>query len=94
MDICIINGIPFETYKPAEVKKAATGKGNSPKPIVQRCIAALFGLRTVEPDEADALAVGLCDANFLEAERLKLIPVDPNAGTFWAQKQAQQGEGN
>lgn len=86
----VIMGLAFDhdmdlaAYTPTQVKKAATGKGNSKKPIVQRMIAAIFKLHFVYPDEADALAVGLAHCNRLEVERVGALPQDPMAGTFWA----------
>lgn len=52
-------GVPVLEVSPQEVKMGATGKGNAPKPQVQRMVAMLFGLeKPPQPDDAaDALAI-------------------------------------
>lgn len=87
-------GLPFQKYMPSTVKKAATGNGKSKKFMVAQFIVRRFGLAYVEPDQADALGVALAHAYRLDEERLKLVPPDPMAGTFWASKEAATGEGN
>ena len=53
-------GLTIHEYPPKLVKKSATGKGAAKKEQVAFMTRALFGLRhNPEPDEADALAVGL-----------------------------------
>lgn len=51
--------IPVLEVSPQEVKSGVTGKGNAPKPQVQRMVTMIFGLETVpKPDDAaDALAI-------------------------------------
>ncbi len=53
------HGIPVLEVSPQEVKSGVTGKGNAPKPQVQRMVTMIFGLETVpKPDDAaDALAI-------------------------------------
>lgn len=51
--------IPVLEVSPQEVKMGVTGRGNAPKPQVQRMVAVLFGLPAPpQPDDAaDALAI-------------------------------------
>lgn len=91
--VAIDEGMEVVPYTPTQVKKAATGKGNSKKSIVARMVTVFFGMAYAKDDEADALAVALAHANHLQEERLKLLPVDPMAGTFWANRK-HAGEGN
>lgn len=68
----IVMGIAFDyemglaAYTPTQVKKAATGKGNSKKSIVARFVCATFEMAFAKDDEADALAVALAHANHLQ----------------------------
>jgi len=61
-------GRPVIELAPAEVKRAATGRGNATKPQVQQAVAGLLGLGEPPspPDVADALAVAL--AGFSRAD--------------------------
>lgn len=86
MGVAIDEGMELAGYTPTQVKKAATGKGNSPKSIVARCVTRFFGMAFAKDDEADALAVGLAHANHLHEERVLATPVDPEAGTLWAKE--------
>jgi crossover junction endodeoxyribonuclease RuvC len=53
-------------YAPSQVKKAVTGSGQASKDYVQRMVQVTLGLRDLPaPDEADALALGLCHVNRL-----------------------------
>lgn len=51
--------IPVLEVSPQEVKSGVTGRGNAPKPQVQRMVALLFGLEKPpqSDDAADALAI-------------------------------------
>ncbi len=92
--LVIDRDLPFQKYMPSTVKKAATGNGRSKKFHVEDCVVRRFGLAYASPDQADAIAVALAHAYRLEEERLKLVPPDPMAGTFWASREAAIGEGN
>lgn len=52
-------GVPVLEVSPQEVKASVTGKGNAPKPQVQRMVAMIFRLeQPPHPDDAaDALAI-------------------------------------
>lgn len=52
-------GVPVLDVSPQEVKSGVTGKGNAPKPQVQRMVAMIFDLeKPPKPDDAaDALAI-------------------------------------
>jgi crossover junction endodeoxyribonuclease RuvC len=55
-------------YAPSQVKRAVTMSGLSQKSDVQRSVQLLLGLRDLPPpDAADALALGLCHLNRIEA---------------------------
>ncbi|MDA8062562.1 MAG: crossover junction endodeoxyribonuclease RuvC [Actinomycetota bacterium] len=53
---------PVVQYSPNEVKLAVTGDGSADKAQVQRMVARLLGLSSVEgpADRADALALAVC----------------------------------
>lgn len=63
-------GLEIMEFKPAEVKKAATGSGRATKTQMQESIQALFGLETMPTpsDVADALAIGVCGLRRYEAQ--------------------------
>jgi crossover junction endodeoxyribonuclease RuvC len=62
---CGIAGLPTEEYAPAQVKRAVVGYGAAGKEQVQRMVQRLLGLASLPAtDEADALAVALCHANW------------------------------
>lgn len=50
---------------PSQAKKAATGKGNSAKRLVQISVEARWGLTATLEDEADAIAVGMAALSLL-----------------------------
>jgi crossover junction endodeoxyribonuclease RuvC len=63
--VCMLAGAASKCrvyeYAPAQVKKAATGNGRAPKPMVQRMVRMRLGLRENPPtDAADAIALALC----------------------------------
>lgn len=53
------SNVPVLEVSPQEVKSGVTGKGNAPKPQVQRMVTMIFGLeKPPRPDDAaDALAI-------------------------------------
>ena len=56
-------GLAIFEYAPSEIKRAATGRGNSDKGMVQRMVIALLNLggrAAMREDETDALACALC----------------------------------
>lgn len=61
---CALYNIEFAEYSPREVKKALVGTGGADKEQVQYMVKLLLNLEH-EPaaDEADALAVAICDIN-------------------------------
>lgn len=63
--------IPVLEVSPQEVKLGVTGKGNAPKPQVQRMVTMIFGLETVpKPDDAaDALAIAYAGTARVRAPR-------------------------
>jgi crossover junction endodeoxyribonuclease RuvC len=57
-------------YPPAQVKQIVTGQGGAAKSQVGFFVKALLGLRRApEADAADALAIALCHARLLGAQR-------------------------
>ncbi len=64
-------GLEIMEFKPAEVKKAATGSGRATKVQMQEAIQSLFGLPELPTpaDVADALAIGVCGLRRYEAGR-------------------------
>lgn len=53
--------LPLFAYPPATVKRAVSGYGRADKQQVQRMVQALLGLKRLPgPDEADAMAIGVC----------------------------------
>ncbi|MGB9661148.1 MAG: crossover junction endodeoxyribonuclease RuvC [Moorellaceae bacterium] len=60
-------GLAVVEYTPLQVKQAVTGYGRADKPQMQRMIQALLNLPQLPaPDDvADALAVALCHASYL-----------------------------
>lgn len=68
---CASQGIPVYEYSPLEVKKAVVGYGRAEKRQVQMMVKAILNLSSVPPaDAADALAVAICQANFLKEQTL------------------------
>ena len=64
-------GLPVFEYPPTRIKQATVGRGHADKKQVAFMIRALLGLTTTpEPDEADALAIGLTHVRSQEAARL------------------------
>ena len=63
--------IPSCSYSPREVKASIAGYGNASKQQMQQMVSVQLGLREYPepPDAADALAVALCHAARLEAQR-------------------------
>jgi len=65
-------GIPVKVYSPSEVKQAATGKGNAEKDLVMIFVQEIYKLPGLPmADQADALAVALCHAKYLEAREIR-----------------------
>jgi len=61
-------GLPVAEYSPKRVKKAVVGTGNAAKEQVQAMIAMLLpGAVIASPDAADALAVAICHAHYVQA---------------------------
>jgi crossover junction endodeoxyribonuclease RuvC len=58
-------GIPAQSYSPAEVKKAVTGRGNARKEQVRHMVGVICGrsIAAETDDETDALAVAICRAH-------------------------------
>lgn len=51
-------------YTPTQVKQAIVGRGRADKTQIQHMMGVLLGLReTLQPDQADALAVAVCHAH-------------------------------
>lgn len=68
---CAARGLPVFEYSPLEVKKAVVGYGRAEKRQVQMMVKAILNLSSVPPaDAADALAVAICQANFLKEQTL------------------------
>src|SRR3954447_19885549 len=64
-------GLPVFEYAPTRIKQATVSRGTADKNQVAFMIRALLGLtKTPEPDEADALAIGLTHLRSQEAARL------------------------
>ncbi len=68
---CANNDIKVYEYTPLQVKQAVVGYGNAEKKQVQFMVRALLNLKEIpQPDDiADALAVGICHCNSLNARR-------------------------
>ncbi len=61
-------GLPVAEYAPKRVKKSVVGTGSAAKEQVQAMIATLLpGARIAGADAADALAVAVCHAHFIQA---------------------------
>lgn len=64
------NGLRVFEYSPATAKKVATGKGNADKALVARMIKLALSMnKEPEPDAGDALAIAICHARQVVAER-------------------------
>lgn len=71
-------GIPVHRYSPADVKMAVTDYGRASKEQVQQIASSRLGLaHQPEPDAADALAVGLCHLQRLQADELTSREIAP-----------------
>lgn len=67
-------GIEVREYTPAEVKSAVTGNGRADKQQVARMVRLLLGLEGEwASDATDALAVALCAAQRLRADRILAV---------------------
>lgn len=65
-------GLAVVEYAPSTVKKSITGHGHAEKDQVARLVQVLLQMnRQAEPDAADALAVAVCHARQLTAQRKK-----------------------
>jgi len=65
--LCRLN-LPVGVIPPATLKKYLTGHGRSDKTAMRRAVADLFpgrGLDRISADEADAVALALCGADWL-----------------------------
>ena len=61
-------GLPVAEYAPKRVKKSVVGTGSAAKEQVQAMIALLLpGARIAGADAADALAVAVCHAHYVQA---------------------------
>ncbi len=61
-------GLRVAEYAPKRVKKAVVGTGSADKEQVQAMIATLLpGARITSPDAADALAVAVCHAHYVQS---------------------------
>ncbi|MFL6583049.1 MAG: crossover junction endodeoxyribonuclease RuvC [Chthoniobacterales bacterium] len=64
-------GLPIFEYAPTRIKLATVGRGGADKSQVALMMRAMLGLtQTPQPDEADALAIGLTHVHAAEAARL------------------------
>jgi Holliday junction resolvasome RuvABC endonuclease subunit len=52
---CEDNGIEYRSYTPAEIKKHATGKGNSKKDVMLAAARAKWSINITDDNQADAL---------------------------------------
>ncbi len=63
-------GLPVEEYAPNMVKKAVVGVGHADKIQIRMMVARLLpGCRITGPDAADALAVAICHAHWMQGRR-------------------------
>lgn len=63
-------GLPVAEYAPKRVKKSVVGTGSASKEQVQAMIATLLpGASIAGADAADALAVAVCHAHYVQARR-------------------------
>ena len=78
-------GAAIHEYTPAEIKRAVVGYGRAEKPQVQLMVKMLLGLPQVPSphDAADALAVAICHAHSLHAERRRAGAPRGRAATSW-----------
>ncbi len=71
-------GIPVHRYSPADVKMAVADYGRATKEQVQQIAASRLGLENQpESDAADALAVGLCHLQRMQADELIAREIAP-----------------
>lgn len=69
-------GLEVREYSPAEVKSAVTGDGRAGKHQVARMVRLLLALDgDLGADAADAVAVAICAAKRLRADRLSALHV-------------------
>jgi Holliday junction resolvasome RuvABC endonuclease subunit len=68
----------YAGFSPQQAKKAATGSGNASKVDVASAVAERFSLEllTINPNEADALAIGLAGLAELECISLPVVERD------------------
>jgi len=68
-------GLEVREYSPAEVKSAVTGDGRAGKPQVARMVRLLLSLDgdPLGADAADAVAVAICAAKRLRADRISAL---------------------
>ena len=57
MTTCERMAVPFEGFKPGEIKKAATGKGNANKQMMVEAAQKAYGPAVDSDDQADALHI-------------------------------------
>lgn len=68
VDSLVRQEVPVAVLPPTTVKGYIAGKGNAPKDVVQRAVAAAWpghGLDRVSPDEADAVALATAGVDWL-----------------------------
>ena len=71
-------GVEIFKYPPAQVKRAVADHGAATKEQMRGIVAATLGLpATLEIDAADALAVGLCHLQQLQATGVMLNEIPP-----------------
>lgn len=54
---CEENSIEYKAYSPAEIKRFATGKGNSKKDVMVSSAKAKYGIDIIDDNHADALHI-------------------------------------
>jgi crossover junction endodeoxyribonuclease RuvC len=68
------HGLTVTGYPPATVKRTVVGHGRATKEQIGFLVRALLSLRrTPEPDAADALAIAICHARCLPANRPRAL---------------------
>jgi crossover junction endodeoxyribonuclease RuvC len=59
--VCEENKIEYRAYSASEIKKFATGKGNSGKPLMIEAAKRKYGIEIIDDNHADALHIyNLC----------------------------------
>ena len=66
-------GKPFDVNAPSSVKKIITGKGNSPKSIVQDSVCSFLTEEVIfkNSDESDSVAIGVAYSEFMLSQEKK-----------------------